>query len=217
MGEATPPVEGGAPSPARSESERLARLERTEQIALRISVAQTVLAIIGFFVGVIALYAAMNEADAVRKQQQASVWPHIRVRDLNIGVVGQERFDIIVGNRGIGPAVVKYVQVVIDGEEQTNWYDVIKPLAGDERIGISHEPILGAVISPNEDITVVSVESKYASPEIVAGFRDLVRSERSNLIICYCSVFDDCWRVNVRANEKAGVDTCPAPHPESQL
>ncbi len=218
MSKATPPADtGGELSPDRCEAERLARLERTEQIALRISVAQTILAVIGFMIGVVALYAALNEADAVRKQQQASVWPHIRVRDLNNGVVGAERFDVIVGNRGIGPAVVKYVKLVIDGEEKSNWYDVIEPLIGEERIGVSHEPILGAVIAPNEDITVVSIEAKYASAEIVAGFRDLVRSDRANLIICYCSVFDDCWRVDAKANDTVETDACPAPHPASEL
>lgn len=218
MGEAAPPSENAdKPAVGRSDEERLARLERTEQIALRISVAQTILAVIGFMVGVVALYAAMNEADSVRKQQQASVWPHIRIRDMNIGVVGQERFDVIVGNRGIGPAVVKYVSAVIDGEEKLSWYDIVKPLVGERRFGMSHESITGAVIAPNEDITIVSVEAQYSSPEVVTAFRDLVRSERANLFICYCSVFDECRRVDAKANETVEVDQCPAPHPESQL
>ena len=218
MGEATPPSENpDRPASGRSEEERLSRLERTEQIALRISVAQTILAVIGFMVGVVALFAALNEADAVRKQQQASVWPHIRIRDMNIGVVGQERFDIIVGNRGIGPAVVKYVSAVIDGEEKLSWNDIIKPLADEKRFGMSTESVISAVIAPNEDITLVSLEAQYSSVEIVMAFRDLVRSERANLIICYCSVFDDCRRVDAKTNETVEVDHCPAPHPKSQL
>lgn len=218
MGEATPPDELAArPAIDRSDEKRLARLERTEQIALRISLAQTILATIGFLIGVVALYAALNEADSVRKQQQASVWPHIRVRDMNIGVVGQERFDVIVGNRGIGPAVVKYVSAVIDGEEKLSWNDIVKPLVGEQRFGMSTESVIGAVIAPNEDITIVSVEAQYSSAEIVKAFRDLVRSERANLIICYCSVFDDCRRVDAKVNETVHVDACPAPHPESEL
>jgi len=216
-GPATPPENDVEPAIVLSDANRLARLERTEQIALRISVAQTILATIGFLIGVVALYAALNEADAVRKQQQASVWPHIRIRDMNNGVTGQERFDVIVGNRGIGPAVVKYVSADIDGEEKLSWYDIVKPLVGEKRFGLSHESVIGAVIAPNEDITIVSVDAQYSSAELVTAFRDLVRSERANLIICYCSVFDDCRRVDAKANETVEVDQCPAPHPESQL
>ena len=208
----------GVTAPARSSGERLDRLERTERIALRISIAQTILATIGFLIGVVALYAALNEADSVRKQQQASVWPHIRIRDMNIGTVGEERFEVIVGNRGIGPAVVKYVEAVIDGEERTSWHDIVALLPiGDERIGVSNEPILGAVISPNEDITLVSIEARFASAEVVANFRNLVRSDRANLIICYCSVFDDCWRVDAKANETVATPECPAPNPATEL
>lgn len=196
---------------------RVSRLERTEQIALRISLAQTALAVVGFFVGLIALYAALNEADAVRKQQQASVWPHIRIRDLNTGLEGQEQFDVIVGNRGIGPAIIKNVTAVVDGKPIHNWYDIVSLATGQEARGISHEPIIGAVIAPNEDITLVSLAARYSSKEEVFAFRDLVRSGRANLVICYCSVFDDCRRVDARANQTIEQETCAAPDPAARL
>jgi len=197
--------------------ERVSRLERTEKIALRISLAQTALAVVGFFVGLIALYAALNEADAVRKQQQASVWPHIRIRDMNVGLSGEERFDVIVGNRGIGPAIIKNVTAVVDGEAMYNWYDIVTLATEQNARGISHEPIIGAVIAPNEDITLVSVVAKYSSKEEVFAFRDLVRSGRANLVICYCSVFDDCRRVDARANQTIEQNSCAAPDPAARL
>ena len=184
---------------------------------MRMSVAQTGLAVVGFLVGLIALYAALNEADAVRKQQQASVWPHLRVRDLNIGVSGQERFDIIVGNRGIGPAIVKDVRAFVDGEEMTSWYDIVSLVADGEARAISHEPVVGAVIAPNEDITMVLVEAKYASLEATTAFRELIRSGRANMTICYCSVFDDCRRIDARSNETVAVKACAAPNAETEL
>ncbi len=197
--------------------DRVARLERTDKIALRISLAQTALAVVGFFVGLIALYAALNEADAVRKQQQASVWPHIRIRDMNIGLSGEERFDVIVGNRGIGPAIIKNVTAIVDGKEMQSWYDIVELATEKSARGISHEPIIGAVIAPNEDIILVSVAAKYSSKEEVFEFRDVVRSGRANLTVCYCSVFDDCRRVDARANQTVEVDACPVPNPASGL
>ncbi len=205
------------PQPHSDNSDRVARLERTNTIALRISLAQTALAVVGFFVGLIALYAALNEADAVRKQQQASVWPHIRIRDLNFGQTGHERFDVIVGNRGIGPAIIKNVTAIIDDKPMYSWFDIVAAATGGNAGALSHEQIISAVIAPNEDITLVSLEAKYSSKEDVFAFRDLVRSERANLLICYCSVFDDCRRVDARANQTVEVNSCDAPNPKSQL
>ncbi|MEO1241572.1 MAG: hypothetical protein AAFX54_06655 [Pseudomonadota bacterium] len=212
-----PSADGEKPKANADNDDRVSRLERTDRIALRISVAQTVLAVVGFFVGLVALYAALNEADAVRKQQQASVWPHLRIRDLNIGLSGEERFDIIVGNRGIGPAIIKNVRAVVDGKEMNSWYEIVDLAAGKESTAISHEPIVGAVVAPNEDITLVSLEAKYSSKEAVFAFRDLVRSGRATLIICYCSVFDDCRHVDAQANQTIDVKSCPAPDPTTEL
>ena len=197
--------------------DRIARLERTDKFALRISIAQTALAVVGFFVGLIALYAALNEADAVRKQQQASVWPHIRIRDMNIGLSGEERFDVIVGNRGIGPAIIKNVSATVDGKEMQSWYDIVERATEKPASGVSHEPIIGAVIAPNEDIILVSLAARYSSKEEVFAFRDLVRSGRANLVVCYCSVFDDCRRVDARANQTVEVAACAAPNATSEL
>ncbi|MCB2112012.1 MAG: hypothetical protein KDD85_00525 [Parvularculaceae bacterium] len=193
------------------------KLSRAERIALRVSVIQTVIAVTGFFIGVIALYAALNEADAVRKQLQASVWPHLRVTDINHGVPGEEKFDIIVSNRGIGPAVVKSVAVTVDGEEKVDWFEVVQTVAGKERFGLSNINIGGAVIAPTEDIVMVSLDSKFATSEITRAFRDLTRSGRANLRICYCSVFDDCWTHDALSGETIETKSCPAHNPASNI
>ncbi len=190
-------------------SDQASPMTRAERIFVRINVLQAVLAIAGLFTGAVALYAALSEADAVRKQQQAAVWPHIRVVDMNIGRPGEERFDVIVGNRGIGPARIKSATLTVDGKRVKSWYEVIDTLADGAEYGISNYPIAGEVLAPGEDIVTVSVEAKYASIDIVKAFRDLVRARRGNLQICYCSVFDECWRSDALSRMTTPVDACP--------
>lgn len=192
-------------------------LTRAERIFVRISVVQTVIAVIGFFVGAVALYAALNEADAVRKQQQASVWPHIRVMDINYGAPGEERFDIVVSNKGIGPARIEAVKVSIGGVEQTSWYEIIRSLPGGASAGISSYRLADATLSPEEDLVAVSVAAKYSSVELVNAFRDLVRGGEAAMSICYCSVFDDCWQIDAGERRPASVKVCPAQNPQSQI
>ncbi len=192
-------------------------LTRAERIFVRISVLQTILAVVGMFTGAVALYAALNEADAVRKQQQASVWPHIRVSDMNFGVPGEERFQLTVSNRGIGPAQIRSVEATIDGAVQTSWYDIVKMTAEKEQFGISNAPVAGIVLAPNEDITAVSVEVPSASKKTVEAFRDLIRSGRANMKVCYCSVFDECWILDALASETSPIAACPLQNPESNI
>ena len=190
-------------------------LTRAERIFVRISVVQTVIAVIGFFVGAVALYAALNEADAVRKQQQAAVWPHIRVTDVNFGTPGEERFDIVVSNKGIGPARIEMVNVTIGGVEQTSWYEIVRALPDGETAGISSYRLADATLSPEEDIVAVSVEAKYGSLELVNAFRDLVRGGEAAMEICYCSVFDDCWMIKAAERRPSPIKRCPAQKSDS--
>ena len=101
-------------APASPKSVDKSALSRSDRIALRISVAQTALAVVGFLVGLIALYAALNEADAVRKQQQASVWPYLDLAVSNNNVIDNEFTTIAVANKGIGPARIRSIEVQFD-------------------------------------------------------------------------------------------------------
>ncbi len=188
-----------------------------ERIFVRISVLQTILAVAGMFTGAVALWAALNESDAVRKQQLASVWPHIRVTDLSVGTPGEERFDVIVGNRGIGPARIVSARVTVDGEDKTSWFEAVDVVAGEASYGLSHAPIAGVVMAPNEDITIVSLDAQYGGAELTKAFRDLVRSGRANMTVCYCSVFDDCYRLDVIDSRTSETKTCAPPDPNSEI
>ncbi|MBI1393280.1 MAG: hypothetical protein GC152_11125 [Alphaproteobacteria bacterium] len=192
-------------------------MTQAERIFVRISVLQTFLAVAGLFTGAVALWAAVNEADAVRKQQLATVWPYISVSPMNYGSPGEERFEIIVRNKGIGPARIKSVRLEVDGKEETSWYDLAAELSGGKQIGISNTPIANEVISPEEELTAVSFDVAYAPKEAVFGFRDLVRNGRANIFVCYCSVFDDCWRLDALNVETSPVDSCPPQNAASNI
>lgn len=179
-------------------------LTRSDRIAIRMSVAQTVLAIVGFLVGLIALYAALNEADAVRKQQQASVWPHLELAVSNNNVVGNEFTSVAVSNKGIGPARIRSVEVLLDDKAVSDWWGLFDSLAerNGEAIIISNAEIYGKVLAAGEEIEMMRLdqtalpvtggEAKDYS-DVLTVFRGAVSEGRVRMNICYCSVFDDCW------------------------
>ncbi len=186
-------------------------LTRAERIFVRISILQTILAVAGMFTGGVALFAALNEADAVRKQQMAAVWPHIVIRDINYGIAGEERFEVVVGNRGIGPARIMSATALIDGEPIDSWADIVRPLAEDGNFRFSNVRVSGSVLSPAEDVIAFAVDAKYTSKQLVDAVQELTQSRRVNVVICYCSVFDDCFRLDGLAETTVAVDMCSAP------
>ena len=186
------------------------KLSRSDRIALRVSVVQTILAVTGLFIGTIALYAALTEADAVRKQQQASVWPHLQFQEMNYGKLGEEKFEFSIQNRGIGPARVGYISVTTDGEEQQDWFDVIRAVSDEGQPAISNAAIAGSVISAEQDIELVSVERTYADLATIQSLRSAFSDDRIVVDVCYCSVFDKCWNVSTTSDRAQSVDHCPA-------
>ncbi|MFC2951355.1 hypothetical protein ACFOOP_05415 [Marinicaulis aureus] len=192
-----------AAAPAQA-PEKKVELTRSDRIAMRMSLAQTVLAVVGFLVGLIALYAALNEADAVRKQQQASVWPHLEIAVSNNNVVDNEFTMIAVSNKGIGPARIRSVEVLLDDEPVSNWWALLGSLveSDGDAILISNADIYGKVLAAGEEIEIMRLdqtalpvtggEAKDYS-EVLASLRGAISEGRVRMNICYCSVFDDCW------------------------
>lgn len=185
-------------------------LTRSERINIRISITQTVLALVGIFLGSVALYAALNESDAVRKQLQASVWPHVEITRFYNGVGGAERVDYIVTNSGIGPARIVSVKVRFDGVEQQSWREIVRRLTERSEVGISNDDIAATVIPAGRQVVMMSVTEEFGGLEATRGLRDAYDQQRLTIEICYCSVFDECWVRMADAHNATPIARCPA-------
>ena len=103
------------------ESPAQAALAQTERRFLRLTFWQTVLSVIGVFIAVVALYAALDESAAVRRQTAAAVWPYVQflIEDFDAGETA--RFSISMTNAGVGPAKIRSLKIVFDGEPVSDW------------------------------------------------------------------------------------------------
>ncbi len=193
-----------------TDSDKDEYLSRSDRIALRISVVQTILAVTGLFIGTIALYAALNEADAVRKQQQASVWPYIQFGTSNIDVkTGEPMLQAAVTNSGIGPARIEAFRIRVHGVAQSGWPDVFEALTG-ERAPVMTSYINGRVISANETVEMATIRGEFAE-KVLAKLAD--DQDAIGLAACYCSVFDQCWVIDTESqksfNKPESIKRCP--------
>src|SRR5689334_7799721 len=76
-------------------------------------------AVIAAFVGLLALFVSGYTAYIQHQQVRAQVWPYLEAGNDD----GNQA--IYVYNKGVGPAIVKSVQIFIDGKPQTTWAHVL--------------------------------------------------------------------------------------------
>lgn len=190
------------------------RLSRIERMTLRMSVIQTVLAVTVFCVAIIALYAALNEADAVRKQQQASVWPYIELRQ-SFRNLRHERIDLSIRNSGIGPAKIETVDFFFDGDPFSGWDEAITRFAATEQNTYSYETVSGRVMRPDQQIVILSLIADEMPGDIIARIQDALDSGRLSSRVCYCSVFDECWSLSSKTRTPTPVKACLIPAREA--
>lgn len=196
------------------------RLTYAERIFVRISLLQTVLAVVGIFTGAVALVAALNEADAVRKQLYASVWPRIETGSDRWSREAVQRREELAGlegplfrftmlNSGIGPARIAAVRVSVDGKARRTWPEVIEALTGMKDVSFGSSTIGGRVIRSGDVVNAMTLLGEPAQL-VMDALADPGESRRRVVIeICYCSVFDECWIT-------ADSSTTTEPHPVEQ-
>ncbi|MEL8055598.1 MAG: hypothetical protein AAGK66_05560 [Pseudomonadota bacterium] len=192
----------------------------------RLSIIQMIPAVVGIFIAIVALFAALNESDAVRKQQQAAVWPHLQVDRSNTSTDQNVGLSLTVRNRGIGPARVRAASVSLDGEMLMSWDDLfsrLNPISErsyprtDSRVGSS-------VLVPSDDVVVISlntdvyaqydlaslndVATREDTETLILSLRSAFSEDRVTMELCYCSVFDDCWHVSNIDRDPKPVQNC---------
>lgn len=163
------------------------KLTRAERIFVRLSILQTILAVAGIFTGVVALYAALSEADAVRKQQAASVLPEIVVAQSHVIGGDAPFFSWNAFNWGIGPGRVRALQVRYKDEPVHDWSELLNAIGVSGDVSYIQSQLAGRTLPAGETSEIFRI----TSPEAARVIRDA--SADVSMELCYCSVFDQCW------------------------
>ncbi|MET0230946.1 MAG: hypothetical protein ABW186_08465 [Rhodanobacteraceae bacterium] len=142
------------------------------------AVAAIVAALIGFLALVVSGYTAYVQ----RQQVRAQVWPWI--------VAGNNDLDhsLEVLNKGAGPAIIRSVQVFVDGKPRQNWDGVLDALGMPKPRPFQQSTINPNVLMPGEHVTVI----KFPDEAPWRQFRTEA-TDRVWMNICFCSSLDDCW------------------------
>lgn len=166
-------------------------------------------AIIASLVGLLALVVAGYTAYIQRQQVRAQVWPYLMWAN------SDNQQDYMWVNKGVGPAVVNSVQVLVGDKPQRNWNEVFRALrTGDLEHGQSS--FNHTVVSASETLDWL----QFKEHSDFLAFRHAAEQGKLSFKVCYCSTLKDCWlddtsRGSHGNNTRFDVGKCPAV-PESQ-
>lgn len=158
-------------------------------------------AVIAALIGALALLVSGYTAYLQRTQVRAQVWPYLMLANYDT------ESSIKLLNKGVGPAIVKSMQVRVDGKPQRTWREVATAL-GVEHVALRTSTITDNVISGGEVVPMLV----FDDADSYRRFRK-AQAQRSAVEICYCSTLEECWLyvddTSTRAS-RTPVDSCPA-------
>ena len=180
---------------------------RTEQSIVRLTFWQTILSVVGVVIAVIALYAALTESSAVRRQTSAAVWPYVQLVLLNHHTDESAGFTLGFKNVGVGPAKMQDVRISVDGNVVRDWSELVASVDPDSNAAINRSYISDRVLRPDETVVVFNTQNA----DLVQKLVDAIRRPRGVINYCYCSIFDECWLIDTskESTNPEPVEFCP--------
>lgn len=156
-----------------------------------------------------------EEANLMRSQQKAAVWPYLDVT-ASFSYADRIRVTYTVENKGIGPALVNKIKFLENGEEISSDYTAILNLLlstlatqggiDEKNVNLSTRINNNAVLSPGERMTLLSLlVDRYTEDQeaIVQFFRS------HSFSICYSSIYEDSWMVDGTKGQPFSTERCP--------
>lgn len=97
----------------------------------------------------------------------------------------------LLTNSGLGPARVRWFKVSLDGQPKTDWTQLKAALPLPRGEFTFTEPYPDTIVRQGDRVELFGFKGAY--PALAELKRAAPRVE---LAICYCSLYEDCWRAN---------------------
>jgi hypothetical protein len=152
-------------------------------------------AIIATLVGLCALCVSAYTAYVQRQQVRAAVWPILEFDSANA-----PDLHYILANKGVGPAIIRHVIVMVDGQPVRNWKEALEKILGPGYL-FSESDMSFHVLAAGESRSVFTAHDPENNPLKYDRSNPLwvkMNKERLRVSveICYCSTLGECWTLH---------------------
>ena len=155
------------------------------------------------FISVVSLGLAMLHGRTMEKMAEANArlvaansWPFLSYGAGIVTTNGVTKIRMAVVNTGVGPAKIESAELVWKGVAYARDQDFLKACCDfDLASGTAFDSDLvpRSVLRAGERINFLEF-TKSASPAVFAALLRAILSRDLQLHICYCSIFDECWK-----------------------
>lgn len=181
---------------------------------LDLTIAATAIAI-----SLISLAVAWNNTRIQQKMLTAASWPMVQMMHGNADRDGNMRVVTFwLRNSGVGPARIESVRMTWKGRPVTSQTAFLQECCGAQLTpqGRFGHNLTVNTVSPG--VLIAGQEAPFLmlpyAPDIDAVWSRLDEARQDvKLDICYCSVFDECWRTDGRMLHPPRVKSCPKDTP----
>jgi len=146
---------------------------------------ETFVAVAALVVSLSAVVVGIYEASLQRAHDRAEVWPHLEVSTW----ISDSGAKVVLNNTGLGPAIVRYVSVTVDGQPVRDWKMALAQLYGHYPPRFSSSTIFQHAVRPGDQSLLIGLSSKDLPPDFYGW------AGRISIRICYSSVFNEYWMV----------------------
>lgn len=130
----------------------------------------------------------------MQKQSQAAVWPRLT----NSNSYGSDYFKLYIENEGVGPAIVKSITYKYQDTAFHLISDLAYYIATLESEQLKKSVNTNYTLSNIEPNSVVAVGEKvnvFVANDTLATHLGKKYLLNSDIIVEYCSIYNDCWRM----------------------
>jgi hypothetical protein len=181
-----------------------------------------VVAFSALFISVVSLGVAIlhghtmeSMAEANARLVAANSWPFLSYGAGIVTTDGVTTLHMQVLNSGVGPAKIESAELVWKGVAYRADQDFLNACCGfDLATGAAFDSDLlpNEVLRAGERIKFLEL-TRSANPEVFDALRRAMISRDLQLNICYCSIFDECWKgdLTTLSLKPAPVQACDLP------
>lgn len=164
-----------------------------------------------------AAFAAVYQTRLMAKHQAVSVWPYIQmwagINTSDAGISEEPPFSFNIANKGVGPAIIENIEVRRNGEKLSSLYELMTIVAKEK--DLNYTDVRQTLEEANIDAGEV-VEAGEIRWVVRSGHRDLALAlgqeiygtQSIEVDVCYCSLYEECWRLIYPAARPEAVLSC---------
>ena len=148
---------------------------------------ELLVALVAVLISFVTLFVYVYQSSLMATQQKMSVWPH-----LTFGPSwGQQYLQLNLINKGVGPAIIKEVEVRFGQKQLQGIHEVMAQLPDTLQSEYSYSSLWpGQVLMAGETIRLFELDD----PATITYLLGLIQEKQIEIVICYCSIYEDCWR-----------------------